>query len=76
MAGAAKGYAALGKTIGYMLKRRETLSRFLDDDTLPLDNNRGERAIRPVVMTTPTQQPIRQDRRYLNMIGWFAAFTR
>lgn len=33
-----------------MLKRCETLSRFLDDGTQPLDNNRCERAIRPVVM--------------------------
>ena len=36
--------------VGYMLKRRETLSRYLDDGTLPLDNNRCELAIRPVVM--------------------------
>ncbi|MCS4266476.1 transposase [Serratia sp. BIGb0163] len=42
--------SALGKVINYMLKRRETLSRFLDDGSLPLDNNRCERAIRPVVM--------------------------
>jgi len=35
--------------INYMLKRRETLSRFLDDGSLPLDNNRCERAIRPMV---------------------------
>ncbi|CAI1910023.1 Transposase and inactivated derivatives [Serratia fonticola] len=42
--------SALGKAVGYVLKRRETLSRFLDDGTLPLDNNRCERAIRPVVM--------------------------
>ncbi|EAU6351828.1 IS66 family transposase [Salmonella enterica] len=42
--------SALGKAINYMLKRRETLSRFLDDGSLPLDNNRCERAIRPVVM--------------------------
>jgi hypothetical protein len=26
------------------------LSRFLEDGALPLDNNRAERAIRPVVM--------------------------
>ena len=42
--------SALGKAINYILKRRETLSRFLDDGSLPLDNNRCERAIRPVVM--------------------------
>lgn len=34
----------------YMLKRRETFSRFLGDGTLPPDNNRCERAIRPVAM--------------------------
>lgn len=33
-----------------MLKRRERLSRVLDDGSLPLDKNRCERAIRPVVM--------------------------
>ena len=42
--------SALGKAITYMLKRRLSLSRFLDDGALPLDNNRCERAIRPVVM--------------------------
>ena len=42
--------SALSKAVGYMLKRRETLSRFLGDGSLPLDNNRCERAIRPVVM--------------------------
>ncbi|MCX8980849.1 IS66 family transposase [Citrobacter portucalensis] len=42
--------SSLGKAINYMLKRRETLSRFLDDGSLPPDNNRCERAIRSVVM--------------------------
>ena len=42
--------SALGKAIAYVLKRRVTLSRFLEDGALPLDNNRCERAIRPVVM--------------------------
>ncbi|WP_152967199.1 transposase, partial [Citrobacter sp. CtB7.12] len=42
--------SALGKAIAYVLKRRESLSRFLEDGSLPLDNNRCERAIRPVVM--------------------------
>lgn len=42
--------SALGKAVAYVLKRRMTLSRFLDDGALPLDNNRCERAIRPVVM--------------------------
>lgn len=40
----------LGKAIDYVLKRRKTLSCFLDDSSLPLDNNRCERAIKPVVM--------------------------
>lgn len=42
--------SALSKAIAYALKRRITLSRFLGDGALPLDNNRCERAIRPVVM--------------------------
>jgi transposase len=42
--------SALGKAIAYTLKRRAVLSRFLEDGALPLDNNRAERAIRPVVM--------------------------
>lgn len=41
--------SALGKAIAYTLKRRIILSRFLGDGALPLDNNRCERAIRPVV---------------------------
>lgn len=42
--------SALGKAITYALKRQVTLSRFLENGALPLDNNRSERAIRPVVM--------------------------
>lgn len=42
--------SALGKAIMYALKRRFTLSRLLEDGALPLDNNRCERAITPVVM--------------------------
>lgn len=41
---------ALGKAVAYALKRRATLSRFLEDGASPLDNNRCERTIRPVVM--------------------------
>ncbi len=48
--GASAENSALGKALAYALKRRVTLSRFLDDGTLSLDNNRIERAIRPVVM--------------------------
>ncbi|CAI2079049.1 Transposase and inactivated derivatives [Serratia fonticola] len=42
--------SALGKAIAYTQKRRATLSRFLEVGALPLDNNRCERVIRPVVM--------------------------
>lgn len=42
--------SALGKAIAYTLKRRLTLSRFVEGGALPLDNNRCEQAIRPVVM--------------------------
>ena len=42
--------SAPGKAITYALKRRVTLSRFLEDGALPLDNNRCGRAIKPVVM--------------------------
>jgi transposase len=42
--------SGLGKAIAYALKRRLTLSRFVEDGALPLDNNCCERAIRPVVM--------------------------
>ncbi|MGL5384263.1 MAG: IS66 family transposase [Serratia sp. (in: enterobacteria)] len=42
--------SALGKAIAYTLKRRVMLSRFLKDGALPLNNNRAERAIRPVAM--------------------------
>lgn len=42
--------SALGKAIAYVLKRRAALSRFLEDGSLPLDNNRCERAIRSVAL--------------------------
>ena len=40
----------LGKAVRYMLTRWETLTRFLDNPLIPLDNNAAERALRgPVV---------------------------
>ena len=42
--------SAPGKAIAYALKRRIILSRVLEDGALPLDNNRCERTIRPVVI--------------------------
>jgi transposase len=42
--------SALYKAIQYALNHKTALCRFLDDGELPLDNNRCERAIRPVVM--------------------------
>lgn len=42
--------SALYKAIQYALNHKTALSRFLEDGALPLDNNRCERAIRPVVL--------------------------
>ncbi|PNM27170.1 IS66 family transposase [Yersinia enterocolitica] len=42
--------SALYKAIQYALNHKIALCRFVDDGELPLDNNRCERAIRPVVM--------------------------
>lgn len=42
--------SALYKAIQYALNHKTELCRFLEDGGLPLDNNRCERAIRPVVM--------------------------
>lgn len=42
--------SALYKAIQYALNHKIALCRFLEDGALPLDNNRCERAIRPVVM--------------------------
>ncbi len=40
----------LGKAVKYMYKRWKSLTRFLDDPRIPLDNNAAERALRgPVV---------------------------
>jgi transposase len=36
----------LGQAIGYVLRQRKALSRFLSDASLPLDNNASERALR------------------------------
>lgn len=42
--------SALYKAMQYALNHKTELCRFLADGSLPLDNNRCERAIRPVVM--------------------------
>lgn len=42
--------SALGKAVRYMLARWEGLSRFLDNASIPLDNNAAERSLRgPVI---------------------------
>jgi transposase len=38
--------SAMGKAIGYAIKQRLALRRFLDDPKLPLDNNYAERGLR------------------------------
>jgi hypothetical protein len=42
--------SALGKAINYTLTQWPKLIRFLDNDQIPLDNNRCENAIRPFVV--------------------------
>lgn len=42
--------SALGQAISYARNRGDTLTRFLDDVRLPLDNNRSERALRIVAL--------------------------
>jgi transposase len=42
--------SGIGKAIGYALGRWEALCRFLEDGRLELDNNRSERAVRPVAV--------------------------
>lgn len=42
--------SALGKAITYAMNQRVALSRFLEDGSLPLDNNVSERALRQVVV--------------------------
>ncbi len=39
--------SAVAKALDYSLKRRETLTRYLDDGSVPIDNNRVENQIRP-----------------------------
>ena len=40
----------MGKAIRYAIDRWEALCRFLEDGRLELDNNRSERAVRPVAV--------------------------
>jgi hypothetical protein len=40
----------LGKAVTYALNQWSTLTRYLDDGRLSMDNNRAERAIKPFVM--------------------------
>ena len=42
--------SGLGKAIKYAIDRWEALCRFLEDGRLELDNNRSERAVRPVAV--------------------------
>lgn len=42
--------SALGQAISYTLNRGETLTRFIDDVRIPLDNNASERALRVVAL--------------------------
>ena len=42
--------SSLGKAIGYLLGLWRGLTRFLDDPSIPLDNNRTERGLRGVVL--------------------------
>lgn len=48
--GACAPGSALYKAMQYALNHKTELCRFLNDGGLPLDNNRCERALRPVVM--------------------------
>jgi hypothetical protein len=42
--------SATAKAIDYSLNRREALTRYLDDDNLPIDDNWLENRIRPVTL--------------------------
>jgi transposase len=42
--------SALGQAISYARNRGETLTRFLDDARIPVDNNASERALRIVAL--------------------------
>ena len=42
--------SATAKAIDYSLKRWAALTRYLDDETLPADNNRVENLIRPIAL--------------------------
>lgn len=42
--------SAMGQAISYALNRGDTLTRFLDDVRIPLDNNASERALRIVAL--------------------------
>ncbi|SHN64797.1 IS66 C-terminal element [Erythrobacter sanguineus] len=44
------GAQQIGEAISYALKRRDSLTRFLDDGRIDLDNNAVERAIRPLAL--------------------------
>ncbi|MFW2776638.1 IS66 family transposase, partial [Acinetobacter baumannii] len=42
--------SAIARAIDYSLKRWPALVRYLDDPTVPIDNNHVERQIRPVAL--------------------------
>ena len=43
-------HSAVARAMDYMLKRRDSFARFLDDGRICLSNNAAERAIRPLAL--------------------------
>jgi len=54
--------SGLGKAIGYMVKYRQGLRKFLDDPRVPLDNNGTERSMRGPVLGRKNHQGSRSRR--------------
>jgi transposase len=64
--------SALGRAIAYALKQWDALVRFLDDASLPLDNNAAERALRVAALGRKNFLFVGNDRAGENLAGLYA----
>ncbi|MCC6786107.1 MAG: IS66 family transposase [Planctomycetes bacterium] len=64
--------SALGVAIAYALKQWAALTRFLDDPTLPLDNNAAERALRVAALGRKNFLFVGNDQAGDNLAGLYS----
>jgi transposase len=62
----------MGQAIGYALNQWETLTRFLDDARVPLDNNKAERQLRAAALGKKNWLFVGNDKAGENLAGLYS----